>query len=432
MTRLPAALRTIRVRLALTYSALLFGISALAIGAILLALNATLPNEPLNPVTVKKFFRLSDGTLVYRPGEQVQVADVESVQKAVNFQTLQTVRDYSVVALIVMFVLSLAIGWWVARRALRPVSAITSTAREISATDLSRRVGAGGPPDELHELADTMDGMLDRLDGAFRAERMLVEDVSHELRNPVAVIQANVEAVLATEDATPDERREAAAVVLGATERMRRLLEDLLASARTRSAAFEEQEADLSRIAAEAVLEHRLLAEQRGLRLEERLPGGPPVFADPVALSRALGNLLSNAVRLAPAGTAITVATGSRGGWAWAAVRDEGPGIPEAERERVFERFHRLPAPAAPPADGRPPEQSADGRSEPAGGAVARGRDRGSGLGLAIARQIAESHEGRLTVFPAGAGSTFVLWLPDRAAVAPDRRGAPPATDPLG
>ncbi|MFD1721951.1 sensor histidine kinase [Amnibacterium endophyticum] len=401
--RIPPALRTIRVRLALTYSALLFGISALAIGAVLLALSATLPNEPLSPVTLKKFTRLSDGTLVYKPGEQVQVADIESVQRAVNFQALTAMRDYSIAALAVMFVLSLVIGWWVARRALRPVARITATAKEIGATDLSRRVGASGPPDELHELADTMDGMLDRLDGAFRAERMLVEDVSHELRNPVAVIQANVEAVLATEDASPAERREAAAVVLGATERMRRLLEDLLASARIRSAAFEEREADLSAIAAAAVEEHRVLAGQRDLPLDERLPGGPLVFADPVALSRAVGNLLSNAVRLAPAGSTVVIAAGSRGGWAWTAVRDEGPGIPPDERDRVFERFHRVP-----------------------------GGDRGgSGLGLAIARQIVESHEGRLALVPAGAGSTFVLWLPDRATVAPDRRGAPPAADPL-
>ena len=117
-----------------------------------------------------------------------------------------------------------------------------------------------------------------------------------------------------------------------------------------------------------------------------------------------MGNLLSNAVRLAPSGSAITVATGSRGGWAWTAVRDEGPGIPEAERDRVFERFHR----------------------------VAGGDRGGSGLGLAIARQIVESHEGRLALFASGAGSTFVIWIPDRATVAPDRRRTPPAVDPLG
>ena len=157
---LPAWARTVRVRLALTYSALLFGITALLLLGVYLALSQTIDAEPLDPVTVKKFTRNADGTIVYRQGEQFQAADLASVQKAVNFAALQTLRNYSIIALMIMFALSLAIGWWVAGRALRPVEKITTTAREITATDLSRRIDASGPPDELRTLTDTINGML--------------------------------------------------------------------------------------------------------------------------------------------------------------------------------------------------------------------------------------------------------------------------------
>jgi signal transduction histidine kinase len=404
-SRLPPWIRTVRVRLALTYSGLLFGITALLLAGVYVALSSTIDAAPLDPVTVKKFTRAADGTIVYRPGEQFQAADLDSVQKAVNFTALQTLRDYSIAALVIMFGLSLAIGWWVAGRALRPVEQITSTAREITATDLSRRIGATGPRDELRTLADTIDDMLGRLDGAFRAQRTLVEDVSHELRNPVAVIQANVEAVLASEQSTPSERRDAAAVVTRATGRMSRLLDDLLATARKRSAAFVDREVDLAGLTRAVGEEYTLLAAERSLRLDLRLAAGPVVYADPESLDRAVSNLLSNAVRLAPAGSTITVGVGSRHGWAWAAVADEGPGIPGDERAQVFERFHR-------------------------GGAD---QASGSGLGLAIARQIAESHDGRLVLADrAGPGSTFVLWLPERAVTgAPERTASPPDLDPL-
>jgi signal transduction histidine kinase len=404
-SRLPPWLRTVRVRLALTYSALLFGITALLLAGVYLALSSTIDAEPLDPVTVKKFERSADGTIVYRPGEQFQAADLASVQRAVNFTALQTLRDYSIAALVIMFGLSLAIGWWVAGRALRPVDQITSTTREITATDLSRRIGATGPRDELRTLADTIDDMLGRLDGAFQAQRTLVEDVSHELRNPVAVIQANVEAVLGSEQSTPAERRDAAAVVTRATGRMSRLLDDLLATARKRSAAFVDREVDLAALTRTVTDEYALLATDRALQLDLRLSSGPLVYADPESLNRALSNLLSNAVRLAPAGSHITVGVGSLQGWAWAAVGDQGPGIAEDERARVFERFHR-------------------GATDQTGG---------SGLGLAIARQIAESHDGRLVLADRpGPGSTFVIWLPERAITgAPDRTTNPPDLDPL-
>ncbi len=403
--KLPGWFRTIRVRLTLTYSALLFGITALILVGVYIALSLTISAEPLDPVTVKKFTRTADGRIVYRPGEQFQAADLDSVQQAVNYALLQTLRTYSIIALVIMFGLSLLIGWWVAGRALRPVQQISTTTREITATDLTRRIAATGPRDELRTLADTIDDMLNRLDTAFRADRQLVEDVSHELRNPVAVIQANVEAILSQPDATLAERQDAATTVTRSTARMSQLLDDLLATARKRSAAFLDVDVDLAGLARDTADDHRLLAAERNLQLDLRLEEGPVVFADPASLSRAISNLIGNAVQLAPPGSTVTVAAGSRQGWAWIAVRDQGPGIPDPDRERIFERFQR----------------GSDNDTN------------GSGLGLAIARQIAESHDGHLVLADAtGPGSTFLIWLPERAAASTLQRPTePPTVDPL-
>ncbi|KGN33242.1 histidine kinase [Knoellia sinensis KCTC 19936] len=403
----PAWARTIRARLALTYSALLFGVATLLLGGIYLALSQSIESKPLDPVTVKKFEKGGGGIVNYRPGEDFQAADIRDVQEYVNYTTLETLRTYSFIALAVLFLLSLLIGWWVAGRALRPVERITTTAREITASDLSRRIGATGPRDELRTLADTIDDMLGRLERSFSAQRTLVDDVSHELRNPIAVVQANVDAVLSRDDTTHDERAHSVSVVSRATHRMASLVDDLLATARTRSGAFVDREVDLSELADEVVEEQRLLAEGRGLRLVRRLAPGPRVVADAESLSRALDNILANAVRLSPGGGEVTVASGSMRGWAWVAVRDEGPGIAEGDRERVFQRFGRT--------------------------GVARDHD-GHGLGLSISRQVVESHEGHIALFgEPGVGSTFVVWLPDRAIRRDeDRERTPPQTDPLG
>lgn len=412
--RLPRWLRTVRMRLTLTYSSLVFGLAALLLTGVYLALSSSINAAPLDPVKVKKF-ETQDGHIVYKPGQEFQAADLADVQEAVNYASLQTLRNYSIIALIVMFVLSLAIGWWVAGRALRPVEAITRTAQEINASDLTRRIGAIGPHDELRTLADTIDGMLGRLDKAFADQRRFVEDVSHELRNPVSLIHTNVEAVLGNDRSSSAERREASLVVLQATRRMRRLLEDLLAIARSRSEAFTDRQVDLAATVTAVAREYRLSAVARGLRLVERSHGGPVVLGDPDALQRVVGNLLSNAVRLAPTGSTITMGMGSRKGWAWAAVADEGPGIDAADQERVFDRFYR--------GTNSTPNQDV------AEDAVVDG----SGLGLSIARQIAESHEGRLVLVSRGeAGTTFVLWLPDHAMNrSAGRSDSPPGGDPL-
>jgi signal transduction histidine kinase len=411
----PSWSQTIRFRLTLTYSAVLIALSALLLGGVYLALTQVLDPKPLNPIEVQKYYKDSNGDLHLKQGQVIQAAEISSLQSAVNYQTLQSLRNYSAIGIGGLFLLSLGTGWWLSGRALRPVRRITATAQEISATDLSRRIALTGPPDELKTLADTVDDMLGRLESAFVTQRQLVDDASHELRNPLAVIQANVDAVLAHDDTSPQDRAQATAIVTRASQRMTRLVEDLLASARRSSPAFVDADVDLAVIAGEAAEEYELLAADREIHLVRRLSRGPIAAGDASALRRAVDNLLSNAVRLARGGSELILAVGSRNGWAWIAVRDEGPGIAADDADRVFDRFYRA------------------GELQPPTTVLSTGQRR-AGLGLAIVRQIAESHGGTVVLHSElGTGSTFIIWLPERSLTNTTRRTpTPPEQDPLG
>jgi signal transduction histidine kinase len=407
--RWPAWTQTIRFRLTLTYSLVLFGLAALVVAGIYMGVSSQINNQ-----LVTERARISGTVQIgneVRPVSNlpVRITDLETFENAVNAQAQRALKRYSLLALSGLFVLSLGVGWWLSGRALRPVRRITATAQEITASDLSRRIHATGPDDELRQLADTVDAMLNRLDDAFGAQRQLVDDASHELRNPLAIIQTNVEAVLSRADVTPEERAQAAQVVARATTRMSRLVEDLLASSRRAAPAFTERDLELAAVADEAADELALLAEQSGVSLRRDTANGGSVIGDRDALRRAVANLISNAVRFSPEGGDVLLATGRRGDWGYVAVRDHGVGIPAADQRRVFDRFYR-----------------GNGHTS---------HDGHAGLGLAIVRQIVESHGGHASLFSApGAGSTFILWLPLTPGHSDERReitAAPTAFNPI-
>jgi signal transduction histidine kinase len=384
------------------YSTLLFVLTAVVLGGIYLAVDASTDAEPIT--STMRAGKYHQGSLV--PYAEVEVVKVQQVERAVNYETQQALKRYSLLMLGGMFVASLGIGWVLSGRALKPVRAIARAAEEIQATDLSRRIRLDGPKDELRYLADTVDSMLDRLDEAFAAQRQLIDDASHELRSPLAIIRANLDTVLTAPDAEDADRRRAVQVVDRATTRMTRLVEDLLATARRSAPAFHDTDVDLSVVAREAAEEFDSLAAARRLTIDRDLRRGLTLIGDHDALRRAVGNLLSNAVRLAPAGSAITVAADRSGGWQWIAVKDAGPGIGPDDQERVFDRFWR----------------GADAR---------RSRDRRTGLGLAIVRHIVEAHGGHVRLFSTpDVGSTFVLWLPVAAGGSATPQ-TPPETDPM-
>ncbi|REE94905.1 sensor histidine kinase [Thermomonospora umbrina] len=403
--RLPGFVQTIRFRLTVMYSTLLFVLTASVLGGTYMAVTHSADARPVSKTfNAEKIRVLPNGTQL-STGQVVEVVKERDVTAAIHYETQQTLKHYSLGMLGGLFVASLAIGWVLSGRALRPVSAITRAAAEIQATDLSRRIRLAGPADELRSLADTIDSMLDRLDSAFAAQRRLIDDASHELRSPLAIIRANLDTVLSAPDATPAERDRSAQVIDRATTRMTRLVEDLLATARRSAPALEDADVDLATVAREAAEEFEPLAAARALGVDLRLAAGLTVIGDHDALRRAAGNLLSNAVRLAPPGSRITVGAGRWDGWLWLAVKDAGPGIRADDQDRVFDRFWR-------------------------GGERHRSRERRTGLGLAIVRHIAESHGGQVRLRSReNVGSTFVIWLP----ASPDTGAgtAAPDADPL-
>lgn len=387
---LPSWTSSIRFRLTAIYSLLLFGLAAMVVGGIYFGLSRELHAEQRPSESVQYVLRKADGSI-----DPTTVASAADIQRFANDQALQTLRTTSTLALAVLFLSSLLLGSVVAGRVLAPIGRITSVAREIQATDLSRRIGLQGPEDELRELADTFDRMLARLDEAFEGQRRFIHEASHELRNPLAVIRTNLDVTLADPDAGTEELRQAGEVVLRSAERMSRLVDDLLVYADRGSPEEQHAPLDVARVVEASVTEFRVPAAARGLSLEVAAQDGLWVLGDATALRRLLANLLANAIRLAPSGSTIRLAADRSGSWIWLAVDDAGPGIPAEERDVVFQRFWR----------GDPGSARAEGRS---------------GLGLTIVRQIVEAHRGNIRLWPSDrGGSTFVVWLP---ATSPDGR----------
>jgi signal transduction histidine kinase len=271
------------------------------------------------------------------------------------------------------------LAWRLTSRILRPVGLVTRTARSLSETDLSRRIPVEGD-DEVAELAATFNGMLDRLETAFAGQRRFLDDAGHELRTPITIVRGHVE--LLGDD--PGERRETVELVTDELDRMSRLVDDLITLAKAERVDFlSREELDAEDLVREIFAKATALGERRW-RLGETASG--TVLADRQRLTQAVLQLAENAVSHTGEGDEIVLSSRHDEGRLELTVRDTGPGVPPAERERVFERFAR-------------------------GGHRTR-RD-GSGLGLSIVRAIAEAHGGtaRVVDAPRG-GAAFTISIP--------------------
>ena len=290
--------------------------------------------------------------------------------------------------------LALLAGLAISRRAMRPISQLTATARDIERTrDPNVQVPRPEADDEVAQLARTLERMLQSLDAArgeteaaLARQREFVADASHELRTPLTSVLANLE-VLADQLAGDD--RETALAALRSSQRMRRLVADLLLLARADAGrAAPRRPTDLADVVVEAAAELEPVADDHVLSVD---PGAAVVEGARDELHRMTTNLIANALRHTPPGTSVQVSTRSDNGHAELVVQDDGPGIPADLADRVFERFVR-------------------GRSDRGGGST--------GLGLAIVRAVAESHGGTVGLAPAagGRGARFVVRLPARGA----------------
>jgi signal transduction histidine kinase len=278
-----------------------------------------------------------------------------------------------------VLILASMLAWVIAGRVLAPLRVLRDTARSIGESDLTRRIPAEGS-DELADLARTFNEMLDRLEQAFASQKAFISDAGHELRTPITIIRGHLE--LMGDD--PLERRETLELVNDELERMSRLVNDLLLLAKASRPDFlEPQTIDLDDLTRDLFTKASALA-RRDWRLAEVASGR--IVADRQRLTQALMNLSQNAVTHTHEGDAVELGSRLDGGRVRLWVRDTGPGVPEAEQARIFERFVRLD-------NGRHVE--------------------GAGLGLAITRAIAEAHGGRVEVdSQPGAGARFTVIIP--------------------
>ena len=339
--------RHLRARLALLYAGLLLGS-----GLVLLVI-ADLPLTETGRVQ-----------RAHSPG--ASPAPVRSVSN------LPEVLHYSAVALAVLAVVSLALGWLVASRALRPLRVITAAARAVSASSLDERLSLHGSYAEFHELGDTMNGLFARLEAAFESQRHFVANASHELRTPLAAERTVLQVALADPDASAESLRAACRQVLDLGEQQERLINALLDLAVSQRGLRDREPFDLAEVTARVVDARRAEAERQGVRVETSL--GPAAAAGDPALAEGLvANRVENAIRNNMAGGHARVVTGADGGLTRLSVANSGPAIPPGEVGRLLEPFQQL------------------------GGERIR-HDGGHGLGLAIVAAVASAHDAGLTV----------------------------------
>ncbi len=293
---------------------------------------------------------------------------------AVSAALNAAIRDKEIIgaiALPVVVLLAVVGGWLIAGRLLRPLRTITATARDISATNLNRRLGLGGREDEFAELGETLDDLFGRLEASFESQRNFVANASHELRTPLTAERTLLQVALADPDASAPELRSACEQVLALGDQQERLIDALLTLASSEGGIEQWEPFDLAAVAWHVVTIRRGEAERRGVQVETRLAEAPTA-GDPRLAESLVANLVDNAIRHNSSGGRAEISTAAAGGQATIRVRNTGAVIPPERLGRLFQPFGR--------ADGERIRHSD-----------------GHGLGLPIVQAIARAHAATLT-----------------------------------
>ncbi|RAY14928.1 two-component sensor histidine kinase [Actinomadura craniellae] len=355
--------RTVRMRLTALYSAL-FATS----GAALLTITYLLVHRSKAGLVVISY----DGN----------GPEIREHLKRIREAQLHDLLTQSAIALAIMLLISIALGWLVAGRVLRPLRTMTTTIQQISARNVHERLAVTGPPDEMKALADTVDALLGRLETALNAHKRFVANAAHELRTPLTLERALLEETLTDREATLESYRTTSKRLLELSKDQAQLLEALLTLTTSERGLDRQTPFDLSDLAHQALAATHLEATATDIHITTQI-NPAPTKGHPALAARLVANLIDNAVHHNIPGGHVKVTTETRANRSLVSVTNTGPTIPPHQTPQLFEPFQRL---------GERPARTTGHH----------------GLGLSIVRAIATAHNATITAHPHPAGGLHI------------------------
>jgi signal transduction histidine kinase len=399
---LPPVMRTLRWRLTALY-----GVLFLVSGALLLLISGgyvvnrssstSVARAPSGPTSAAA--QLANDRATIRQLQHELAGQVSSGPSSLS----HTLLVASAIALGFMTIGSVLMGWLLAGRALRPVRQMTAATQQISAHNLNERLAVTGPDDELKVLGDTIDGLLERLEAAFSAQRRFVANASHELRTPLATIRASLDVAVAKPEGAPSQTIALASRVRAELDRIDGLLEAFLVLARAQHRSLPGYAVlPLDYVVGAALADQQAAIRARNLTVSDSTaPGGAWVRGSQALLARLVENVLDNAICHNEDGGWVHITAATEAGWARLVVENGGQVLEQRQVDELSQPFRRLEADRI-------------------------GTDRGSGLGLSIVAAIAEAHDGRLDLQARpGGGLRVCIDLPAAATGSMTRAGVP-------
>lgn len=377
--------KSLRFRLTVWYSFLLITLSA----AFVLTINVLVANYynrtqfGVEVISNPQF----DQLLREVPQEQIRREKVVEIISAIRREDLRTIRLVSLWLFAVLSLLSFVGGYMIAGQIFAPVSQLNAQIRKVKAENLEQEIEVASRDDEIGELAETINHMFARLKQAFSLQRQFIENASHELKTPIAIIQTNLDSILMDPECLSADAVESIHSANRSVEFMGNLIDDLAFLSLSKEH-LQFEEGDIREVVKRAVKSVESLAKKDDISIDLEMPKKKMVkLIAPSLIERAVMNLIENAVKYSPTGSKVEVKLRTEKERVYISVHDEGEGIPKEALPKIFDRFYRV-------------DKS---RSRKTGG---------RGLGLAITKTIVEMHQGIIRVnSQVSKGTTFTIIL---------------------